>query len=675
MKITCFSGAKIPYVDKETRFKLRKLACIFFITLASSSAFAGPPSSNSPPTVTLTAPMSGQFYKAPAAVLLRANASDANGTVTSVSFYSGKKLLGTDTTAPYEATWSSVPVGEYIVTAKATDNAGAVAEISTNISVTNNAPPTVAMNSPLNGAVFTAPASVTLTATASDSDGILGVSFYQGNSSIGGGQAPYSHYWTNLVSGTYTVHASAMDRLGALSYSEPITFEVRPNSPPVVAMSQPAHDSTFPSGEALVLQAIATDSSGVDRVEYYLGDTFHNESTVSPYSVTWTRPVSGTYVVTAKAYDAQGLSTISTPITVTIAANSPPVVSWTAPTNNSSFIVGQQVQLTLAATDTDGGIAKVDFIDENDGRRLLGSVTQAPYSITVTSQSVRSMLITAIATDTQWLNTSSTPLAVSFGAPQQRVNFIHFDHLDTPRVISSSTNAAVWEWPIGEPYGSDVANQDPSSTGLSFEFNLRFPGQYFDNETGLHYNYHRDYDPQTGRYTQSDPIGLAGGINTYGYVGGNPISRTDPQGLLWDETGAFTITAAAAASKFNPLTAVASLSFGAGILAYEACHPDEGEKCKKIQADMLEAMGVIEGRLADMLFDKLNLFNLAYATPNPSLPPNSGSWTGHARQLESWQNRLRNLIPKAQSMGCKVPPHAYTLAYAKIPTRPGTRVR
>jgi RHS repeat-associated protein len=67
--------------------------------------------------------------------------------------------------------------------------------------------------------------------------------------------------------------------------------------------------------------------------------------------------------------------------------------------------------------------------------------------------------------------------------------------------------------------------------GKKLVINLRYPGQYYDQETELHYNYFRDYDPTIGRYVQFDPIGLRGGLNTYGYVGGNPISFVDPLGL------------------------------------------------------------------------------------------------------------------------------------------------
>jgi RHS repeat-associated protein len=273
------------------------------------------------------------------------------------------------------------------------------------------------------------------------------------------------------------------------------------------------------------------------------------------------------------------------------------------------------------------------------------------------------------------LKTVSSPSGGAVSDISTELFYIYADHINTARVITTSKNSRiVWRWDSSDPFGFHQPEETPDGR-TSFTYNPRFPGQVFDKETNKHYNYHRDYDPQTGRYIQSDPIGLEGGINTYNYVGADPISKSDPQGLLWDEPGTFTVTAAATATRFNPLTAVASLALGAGLLTYEACHPDEGEKCKKIQADILEAMGVIEGRLTAMHFDKLNLFNLAYASSNPALPPNSGSWIGHARAVESWQIRLQNLIPRAQAMGCMLPPHAYTLAYAPVPSRPSVRAR
>ncbi len=107
---------------------------------------------------------------------------------------------------------------------------------------------------------------------------------------------------------------------------------------------------------------------------------------------------------------------------------------------------------------------------------------------------------------------------------------IHTDHLNTPRVITGSVNtAARWRWD-GEPFGSGTVNNNPSGAGV-FNFDLRFPGQIVMAETGLYYNYFRDYDPATGRYVQSDPIGLSGGLSTYNYVGADPLTFADPLGL------------------------------------------------------------------------------------------------------------------------------------------------
>ncbi len=117
-----------------------------------------------------------------------------------------------------------------------------------------------------------------------------------------------------------------------------------------------------------------------------------------------------------------------------------------------------------------------------------------------------------------------------------KVYFIHADHLGTPRVITRpSDNQVVWRWDNTDPFGANLPNEDPSATGTAFKFNLRFPGQYYDAETATHYNYYRDYDPATGRYSQSDPIGLNGGISTYAYVDGNPLSKTDRRGLSFDK--------------------------------------------------------------------------------------------------------------------------------------------
>ena len=99
--------------------------------------------------------------------------------------------------------------------------------------------------------------------------------------------------------------------------------------------------------------------------------------------------------------------------------------------------------------------------------------------------------------------------------------YLYTDHLDTPRALTDTANVVRWRWD-SDPFGTAAANDDPD--GARLVYNLRFPGQYYDKETNLHYNTFRDYDPATGRYVESDPIGLDGGINTYAYVSGNPIS-------------------------------------------------------------------------------------------------------------------------------------------------------
>ncbi|HDI3273404.1 TPA: RHS repeat protein [Vibrio cholerae] len=104
------------------------------------------------------------------------------------------------------------------------------------------------------------------------------------------------------------------------------------------------------------------------------------------------------------------------------------------------------------------------------------------------------------------------------------VYHVHNDHLGTPQALTDETGATVWKASYS-PFGKATVTTE------QIKFNLRFPGQYYDAETGLHYNWHRYYDPNTGIYITSDPIGLAGGINTYAYALNNPAIYTDPTGL------------------------------------------------------------------------------------------------------------------------------------------------
>ena len=103
--------------------------------------------------------------------------------------------------------------------------------------------------------------------------------------------------------------------------------------------------------------------------------------------------------------------------------------------------------------------------------------------------------------------------------------YYHNNHLGTPVLMTDNTGIVAWEADY-KPFGEATVN--PNSTVVS---NFRFPGQYYDSETGLHYNYHRYYDPQTGRYLTPDPIGLIGGINPFAYADNNPINGADVAGL------------------------------------------------------------------------------------------------------------------------------------------------
>ncbi len=184
------------------------------------------------PTVSLTQPVAGAVFHAPATVNLAASAAD-DVSVAKVEFFNGATKLGEDTTAPYTYAWTGVAQGTYSVTAKATDGAGK-STTSAAVSVLvrpPNSPPSVSITSPANGAVFGFRANVTINASASDGDGTVAkVEFFRNDGATKLGEdltAPYSYVWRRAASGTHSLRAKATDNTGAVTTSAPVSIRVK----------------------------------------------------------------------------------------------------------------------------------------------------------------------------------------------------------------------------------------------------------------------------------------------------------------------------------------------------------------------------------------------------------------------------------------------------------------
>jgi RHS repeat-associated protein len=169
-----------------------------------------------------------------------------------------------------------------------------------------------------------------------------------------------------------------------------------------------------------------------------------------------------------------------------------------------------------------------------------------------------------------WLD--DVPIAVFMPDPSDAagaplVYFIHTDHLNTPRMVVDRAGRPRWSW-LAEPFGTTAPLTNPAWLG-EFTFNLRFPGQYADAESGLFYNWNRYYRKEGGDYTQSDPIGLASGsLSTYTYVSGNPLLGVDSHGLSDDVLPTLLPVAVPSITGLCTGGPVACALAGAGIAGY-----------------------------------------------------------------------------------------------------------
>jgi RHS repeat-associated protein len=390
----------------------------------------------------------------------------------------------------------------------------------------------VTLTAPAAGALYNAPAAVVLSAIAQakqKNHPIAKVEFFQGTNLVGSVTGPqlgnqYTLSWTGVAAGTYSLTAKATNDKGDTDLSDPVSITV--NSLPSVSITSPGNNTILIAPATFTVRASASDSDGsIARVEFYNGAKLVGAATSAPYSVTLSNAAAGFLDLTATATDNRGASSTSAPVTVIV--NSLPSVSLTSPTGNASFKAPANIPLAVQVADADGSIANVEFFH---GTTLITALSAPPYSFVWTEVPQGSYVLTARVTDNLGGTVTSVSVSVTVNAAEAKLYYIHVDHLNTPRLVADATGMTVWRWDQQEPFGVNVPDENPSGLG-TFDLPLRLPGQYFDKETNLHYNYFRDYDAAIGRYVASDLIGLAGGLNTYQYALGIPLSKTDISGL------------------------------------------------------------------------------------------------------------------------------------------------
>lgn len=227
---------------------------------------------------------------------------------------------------------------------------------------------------------------------------------------------------------------------------------------------------------------------------------------------------------------------------------------------------------------------------------------------------------------------------------------VYSDHIDTPRVITKQDHTIVWRWDAAEAFGATAPDQNPTGQGV-FVYNQRFPGQVFDAETGLFQNWNREYHAPWGRYVQSDPIGLEGGLNTFSYSFNQPTRYVDPQGLqsiaacanpanaaVCAEAGIGAGAGTGAASAARLISLVRNLAQAAAAAAEsdkERCN----DRCAKAKADAAAAFQILIGRLLD------------YLTGGSRGPDK-----GHLKAIRQFQSNLKESLERVERHCNPLPP-------------------
>lgn len=336
-------------------------------------------SGQNPPVVSLTSPANGTKYNMGDDILMTANASDPDGTIAKVEFWSGNKLLFSDGSAPYQYKWVSPASGIYNLKAVAVDNATltTTSSVATVTVLGPNAGPAVSIIKPGVNATFKQGDNVSIEATATDSDGsIAKVEFFAGSQLITiEKNAPYEATITNVQAGNYTLTAVATDNDGktTTSLGVPITVTLGTGGSlePAVNFIEPLEGAVYQKGDQIKVEATASQPAGsISKVVFYINGNKYKTEYNAAYEAPLLNVQPGSYRLMAIAYDNLGGNDTAF-VNYTVAggtsggggtgSGTEPSVTFVNPLDGANFPVGSDVDVEVLASDPDGKIAKVKF--------------------------------------------------------------------------------------------------------------------------------------------------------------------------------------------------------------------------------------------------------------------------------------------------------------------------
>jgi hypothetical protein len=357
---------------------------------SESDPGGGAPPPNQPPAVTLTSPAAGSVFTAPATVNLAANAADSDGSVTRVDFYAGATLIGSDASAPYAVTWSNVAAGAYTLTARATDNAGAVT-VSAPISITVQAPAAPGPANLLENGGFETGAAAPWTLSSLTIDA---ASRFSGNyglrmTSLGSAQqlfatAPGRRY--------YVMARLRINQQLAAPRSGGLRVRVNADSGQTLVVSNSYTLANSPAGRWTRLDVQFVAATSRSRI------TYENQSQGGRFDA-----AADDFIVSEQPIPPDSMPP----------SNQPPAVALLTPAPDASFAAPATIELSASASDPDGSVARVDFFS---GSTLLGSRNAPPFTYTWSGVAAGSYTLTARATDNAGATTTSAPVAITVTA-------------------------------------------------------------------------------------------------------------------------------------------------------------------------------------------------------------------------------------------------------------------